>query len=388
MVLKSTEKGTATVKNMPGVIVLCVLCHLQMVTAAETTKAVRGVWLTNVDSQVLNSRENILRAVDLCSSLGVNTIFVVTWNKTMTTYPSKTMKQLTGVEIDTLFTGRDPLRELIDAAHKKDIKVIAWFEFGFSASYKQQGGLLLKAKPEWAALDVHGNLVTKNGFDWMNGFKPEVQDFMMSLIMEVVMNYDVDGIQGDDRLPAMPSESGYDPYTVALYASGHEGKPPPENSKDSAWVQWRADILNAFMERIHRTVKAYNRNIIIAMSPSIYPWSKEEYLQDWPAWVRRGLVDMVNPQVYRYEFSRYADALNDIVRTQVAGDQLFRCYPGILLKLGDYSPSKKFLSRMLRENRKHGITGEVMFFYEGLARHADVFREFYREKVEFPSLLD
>jgi len=375
-------------KNTLSLITICILCHLQLVTAAGATKAVRGVWLTNVDSRVLNSKENIVRAVDRCSSLGFNTIFVVTWNKTMTTFPSKTVKQLTGVEIDTLFAGRDPLKELIDAAHKKDIKVIAWFEFGFSASYKQHGGALLKAKPEWAALDVHGALVTKNGFDWMNGFKPEVQDFMLSLIMEVVVNYDIDGIQGDDRLPAMPSESGYDPYTVALYASEHGGTPPPKNSKDPAWVQWRADILNAFMERIHRTVKAYNNKIIIAMSPSIYPWSKEEYLQDWPTWVRRGLVDMVNPQVYRYTFTQYADALNDIVHTQVAKDQVLRCFPGILLKLGDYSPSKEFLLQMLRENRKQGINGEVMFFYEGLARHADVFREFYREKVEFPSLLE
>lgn len=375
-------------KNSLSVIALSLFCALQMLHAAETVTAVRGVWLTNVDSRVLNSNKNILQAVDRCASLGINTIFVVTWNKTMTTYPSPTMKRLTGVEIDTMFTGRDPLKELIAAAHARQIKVIAWFEFGFSASYKQDGGVLLKAKPEWRSVNVDGNLVTKNGFDWMNGFLPEVQEFMLSLIMEVVKNYDIDGIQGDDRLPAMPSESGYDPYTVGLYASGHGGKLPPRDFRDSAWVQWRADILNAFMEKIHRTVKAYNRNIIIAMSPSIYPWSKEEYLQDWPTWVRRGLVDMVNPQVYRYGFSEYADALSDIVRTQVPADQLFRCYPGILLKLGDYSPSKTFLRRMIDENRKQGITGEVMFFYEGLSRHADLFRELYRGKAEFPSLLN
>jgi uncharacterized lipoprotein YddW (UPF0748 family) len=367
---------------------LFLVCHLQLLSAADTTRAVRGVWLTNVDSKVLNSKENIVHAVDYCSGLGINTIFVVTWNKTMTTFPSKIMKQITGIEIDTMFTGRDPLRELIDAAHKKNIKVIAWFEFGFSASYKQQGGVLLKAKPDWAALDAHGNLVTKNGFDWMNGFNPEVQDFMLSLIMEVVSNYDIDGIQGDDRLPAMPSESGYDPYTVKVYQSAHGGKQPPKNSKDSAWVQWRADILNGFMERIHRTVKSHNRNIIIAMSPSIYPWSKEEYLQDWPTWVNRGLVDLVNPQVYRYDFSHYADALKDIVQNQVDKDKLGRCFPGILLKLGAYYPSKEFLLAMLRENRKYGINGEVMFFYEGLKQHADVFRDFYSKKVLFPSLPD
>jgi uncharacterized lipoprotein YddW (UPF0748 family) len=376
------------VKNKLFVIALFFLCHLPLLNAADTTKAVRGVWLTNVDSQVLNSRENIVHAVDRCSELGINTIFVVTWNKTMTSYPSKAVKEITGVEIDTLFTGRDPLKELIEVAHKKEIKVIAWFEFGFSASYRQNGGVLIKAKPDWAALDVDGKLVTKNGFEWMNGFKPDVQDFMLSLIMEVVKNYKIDGIQGDDRLPAMPSESGYDPYTVKLYQSQHNGGLPPRNSKDSAWVQWRAEILNVFMEKIHHTVKAYNKDIIISMSPSIYPWSKEEYLQDWPAWVQRGLVDMVNPQVYRYDIKAYAEALKDIVELQIDKKNLFRCYPGILLKLAGYYPSREFLSDMLKENRRYGINGEVMFFYEGLSHHADVFREFYHQKAVFPSLLN
>jgi uncharacterized lipoprotein YddW (UPF0748 family) len=95
--------------------------------AQSNIQAVRGVWLTNVDSEVLNTRENIVEAVNLLDELGFNSIFVVTWNKAMTSYPSKIMKDLTGVEIDTLFTGRDPLKELIDEAHSKKIKVIAWF---------------------------------------------------------------------------------------------------------------------------------------------------------------------------------------------------------------------------------------------------------------------
>ncbi len=356
--------------------------------AKNDVKAVRGVWLTNVDSNVLNSKANIIKAVNYCSELGINTIFVVTWNKTMTTYPSKIMKNLTGVEIDTLFTGRDPLRELIEAAHKKNIKVFAWFEFGFSSSYKLEGGELLKLKPDWAALNVNGKLVTKNGFDWMNGFNPEVQNFMLSLIMEVVKNYDVDGIQGDDRLPAMPSESGYDSYTVKLYKSEHHGNMPPKNFKDPSWVQWRADILNRFMAKIYKTVKAFNNDIIVSMAPSLYPWSKEEYLQDWPKWLRDGYVDLIIPQVYRYTISRYKQEMKQIIHKQIDKDQLFRFFPGILLKVGDYYPSKRFLKEMINENRKFGIKGEVYFFYEGLKKYPNFFRDIYKDKAVFPDLLN
>ena len=40
---------------------------------------------------------------------------------------------------------------------------------------------------------------------------------MISLFQEVISKYDIDGVQGDDRLPAMPSIAGYEPSTIALY---------------------------------------------------------------------------------------------------------------------------------------------------------------------------
>jgi len=351
-------------------------------------QAVRGVWLTNVDSEVLNSKDNIIEAVKLLDELGFNTIFVVAWNKAMTSYPSKIMKEFTGVEIDTLFTGLDPLKELIEEAHKKNIKVIAWFEFGFSSSFELNGGPIIERKPEWAAKDVKGNLVTKNGFEWMNGFHPDVQNFMLSLIMEVVRDYDIDGIQGDDRLPAMPSESGYDEYTVKLYKSMHDGNNPPSYHKDYDWIKWRSNLLTEFMQRIHDSVKTFNKKLIVSMAPSIYPWSEEEYLQEWPTWMQKGYVDLVCPQVYRYNFEDYSRALELVVEDQINKDNLKKFYPGVLLKVGDYYPDEEFLKQMIDANRKNGIDGEVYFFYEGIKKYPDFFKEIYKDRVVFPELLN
>ena len=64
------------------------------------------------------------------------------------------------------------------------------------------------SRPEWAARDKNGAILTKNGFEWMNAIHPEVQQFLLDMVQEVIRSYDVDGIQGDDRLPAMPSEGG------------------------------------------------------------------------------------------------------------------------------------------------------------------------------------
>ncbi|UTA48304.1 family 10 glycosylhydrolase [Simiduia sp. 21SJ11W-1] len=358
-------------------------------SAGNLPQAVRGVWLTNVDSQVLNSRAGIEEAVALCADIGINAIFVVTWNKGRTLYPSAIMKNFSGVAMDPALdpnnTGRDPLQELIDAAHRKNIKVFAWFEFGFAASYQRAGGELVARNPHWAALGADGKLVTKNGFDWLNALDKDVQQFMNSLVLEVVNNYNVDGIQGDDRLPALPSEAGYNPETVARYRS-EMGINPPRNSQEPAWVDWRAAQLNDYAEHLYREVKAADGSVWVSFSPSVFPWSKREYLQDWPAWLAANSVDLLIPQLYRHDLQHYEDTLKATL-DYIPQEKRAAFAPGLLIKVGEKKPSVAMLEGMLDANRAAGIRGEVYFFYEGLADfRAQIKRRYDADPVVFPSL--
>ncbi|MFW6227803.1 MAG: glycoside hydrolase family 10 protein [Bacteroidota bacterium] len=343
----------------------------------------RGVWLTNVASDAMYSKENIEKAVAYCHELGINTIFVVTWNKAMTMYRSDIMKDLTGIEIDPALdaenTGRDALQEVIDEAKKYNMKVIAWFEFGFSSSYQENGGILLEKKPHWASLNAQGELTTKNGFEWMNALNQEVQDFILSLILEVVNNYDVDGIQGDDRLPAMPSEGGYNPGVIEKYQQDNFGQAPSDYHKDYNWIQWRSEILNDFMKRMYSEVKTADPECLVSMSPSIFPWSKEEYLQDWPTWVNFGYTDMIIPQVYRRDSMSYTGTLEAQLQ-YVLPEKLYQFSPGILIRAGDEQPSEELLEYKIRENRRLGLEGEVYFFYEGLPKYEDILKDHYINK--------
>ena len=192
-------------------------------TPSWDINALRGVWVTTTASTALDSRDMIRQMVANCKAAGINNLFVVVYNNARTTYPSTVMNTLIGKPILERFSGRDPLQECIEEAHAAGLKVHAWFEYGFSSSYSASGGSIVAAKPHWAAKDMAGNLVVKNGFDWLNAIHPEVQDFMISLFREVATNYNVDGVQGDDRLPAMPTTGGYDAYTVALYQQENLG---------------------------------------------------------------------------------------------------------------------------------------------------------------------
>ena len=305
-------------------------------------------------------------------------------------YPSPLMRQTFDIEINPQFVGRDPLAEVVTEARRVGLKVIPWFEYGFASSYNLKGGLLLAKKPEWAARDSEGNLLKKNGFEWLNALDAEVQNFMLNLILEVVKNYDVDGIQADDRLPALPSEGGYDKGTVERYRQQF-GEYPPKNFKDGRWLQWRADILTEFLARVYQEIKAINSNLLITIAPNIHDWAYKEYLQDSPTWLQRGLVDIIHPQIYRRDFLTYKGIVDKLVREQFTDATLAKLAPGILMKVGSYRISPEYLLQAIEYNRASGISGEVFFFYEGLREEnntlAQVLRKGpYAQSAVFPSL--
>ncbi|MBN2355121.1 family 10 glycosylhydrolase [candidate division KSB1 bacterium] len=328
---------------------------------------IRGVWLTNVDSDVLLSRTAIAEALQFIKEHHFNVVFPVVWNNALTTYPSALMDSLFGTPIDPRYTGRDPLAEVVEEAHRRGLLVIPWFEFGFSASYKKNGGTILTKKPHWAARDAKGNLLSKNGFEWMNAYHPQVQRFIMQLVLEVVQTYDVNGVQGDDRLPAQPVEGGYSAYTDSLYRAHHQGRPPPKDHRDPGWIRWRADILNRFAAELYTNIKTNKPHLIVSWAPSVYPWSYQEYLQDWPEWIRGGYADLVIPQVYRYEPAKYRSTMEEMKAvTPKTAKKFIGVYPGILMRLGNYYIDEAYLLQAVAYNRAHGYGGEVFFFYEGL----------------------
>lgn len=341
-------------------------------TPKEQARELRGVWLTNVDSDVLMSREQIAEAMQLLADCNINVVFPVVWNKAYTMYPSAVMEREFGRPIDPLYEGRDPLAEVIAEAHARGIEVIPWFEYGFASFYNTEeepnGGFLLQQRPQWASLDQEGVITRKNNFEWMNPFDPEVQEFMTSLVLEVAEKYDVDGIQGDDRMPALPTYGGYEPATVAAYREEF-GEDPPADYKDPQWVQWRADILTEWFADLRQRVKAINSNLIVSSSPSPYDWSLFEYLQDSKTWVERGIPDMVHPQAYRRDLADYQSMIDDMVENVYPDTYGKVLYPGILAKSGSYVIPAETLAEKIAFNRSRNISGEVLFFYEALTRN-------------------
>jgi len=364
----------------------------------EYKQEVRGVWITNVDSDVLYSKDKLAEAMDYLASRGFNMVYPVVWNKGVTLHPSTVAQNAIGVKQDSFFAtqGRDPLAEIIAEAHRVGMEVVPWFEYGFASSFSENGGHIIAKNPHWAARNANGDIVTKNGFDWMNAIHPEVQQFMLDMIQEVIENYDVDGIQGDDRLPAMAAEGGYDDYTNELYKSEHNGSEPSVAWNSDIFMAWKADKITAFAGRLYRMVKSVDPNLIVSLSPSIFDFSYRNYLQDWPTWLDSAYVDVIHPQAYRYNIADYKTLINGMVGPVpnspggiVKPNYRHKLSPGILIKAGNQFNGPDYVKQAVQYHRDFGIKGEVFFFYEGLREKnqfvADtLFKYFYNQPAILP----
>jgi len=83
------------------IIFACIMTITFNFPAQSTNKTqekpeIRGVWLTNIDSEVLFKPEILKDALDRLADLNFNTIYPTVWNWGYTLYPSKVAEKSDG----------------------------------------------------------------------------------------------------------------------------------------------------------------------------------------------------------------------------------------------------------------------------------------------------
>lgn len=351
----------------------------------SSIKEIRGVWIVDhAHSSVLTSPTNITNALNFLQAHGFNTVFPAVWNRGFTAFPSDVMVSHGFPKQDNFYAskGFDPLQEIVSQGKSRGMAVIPWFEFGFAASPDTDGGHILQNKPQWSALDSAGNKVRHGGLTWMNSLNPEVQQFMLDLILEVIQKYNVDGIQGDDRFPAMPFNAGYDAETKDKFRAKH-GTNPPNNGKDAKWVQFRADLLTQYLKTINAKVEATKPSCIVSMSPAPFPFGRDNLMQDSDTWVKQNLVDFLHPQLYRQSFnspkpdlSKYKPEIEGSrtikgIKSRFIASELKKIAPGIAFTANGVNLTSSDIVEIVKLNRNNGLGGQVFFFYEGLTKNSN-----------------
>jgi uncharacterized lipoprotein YddW (UPF0748 family) len=388
---------------------------------------VRGVWMTVNDSEVLMNRDRMHQAVDELARSNFNTIYPVVWNSGYVMYPSP-FAQKAGIQsyVPLGKQKQDTLSELIAYAHQRGLRVIPWMEFGFMTPPSSE---LATLHPTWLTQRKDGTRTDEEVVGevvWLNPFRPEVQQFFSSLVTEVASRYDIDGIQFDDHT-SLPSEFGYDPYTLDLYAKAKDAakknaakvkakdvaktkdaqsikkglekevkkleakelkeskvveSPMSNDPKVSDWVKWRANKLTDYIAQLQQTVKSIRPKAVFSVAPNPYDTAYLGSLQDWLGWVRRDIVDELIVQLYRTDFNSFAAQVN---RPEIQeAKKKISTGIGVLTGLRNRKIPMAQIQSQTKYARSQGL-GVTFFYYESLWNSAP--ETIPQRQAQFQSLL-
>jgi uncharacterized lipoprotein YddW (UPF0748 family) len=196
----------------------------------------------------------------------------------------------------------DPLLFAVEEAHKRGIELHAWFNSFRAAVPPSRAALapnhVSKTKP---------HLVREYGKHlWLDPGERESQDYSLSVVMDVIKRYDVDGIHFDD-------------YFYPYKEKGAAGK-DLDFPDDASWQRygaggklsrddWRRENVNRFIQRVYKSIKSAKPWVKFGVSPfGIWrpgnpPQIKgldafAELYADSRQWLANGWVDYFAPQLY------------------------------------------------------------------------------------------
>nr|WP_254929903.1 family 10 glycosylhydrolase [Cyanobium sp. BA20m-14] len=317
-----------------------------------------GVWLTNSPSPLYYDPARIDRAVRELADAGFNTLYPNVWSRGATFHSSRhaPMEPALAKANPNL----DPICRFTQAAHRRGLQVIPWFEYGLmepadAAVVAQNPDWVLQRRDGSSEMAMHGKPMV-----WLNPAHPGVRQRFLGLIGEIVQRCNVDGIQLDDHF-AWPVELGYDPFSRARYLA-ETGLEPPDDHTERSWMRWRRQQLTGLLREMRSQLK--RSGTLISLSPGPFRFAYNHWLQDWELWALGELIDDLVVQNYAYSLKGFEKDLNQpaLVKARSWGMPV---EIGILAGFGGRTPAMATLAQkaQLATSRGHGV---IYFYWEGL----------------------
>ena len=200
----------------------------------------------------------------------------------------------------------DILHHFIKAAKEFNISVHAWLN-----PYRIRNDIQIDkiSKTSYARklLDENGNderiIVTDNSI-YYNPSYPDVQNYVLNGIREILENYEVNGIHIDDYFyPSTTEEIDKNIYNDYLNSGG-----------TFKLADFRRNAVNTLISSIYSLVKSYNDDILVSISPSAdVEKNYDNYYADVTLWTQnRGYADIIIPQLY-YGFEHSTMPFNELL---------------------------------------------------------------------------
>ena len=283
-------------------------------TAQSSKYETRGVWVTRWDYTTKTKstdpdiqKAEIRRLFKIAKDSNLNSLFFQVRGQ-FDAYYNSNYEPWAETLTDTLgvYPGWDPLEFAIEQSREMELQLHAWVNIfslwkGKSPPASSDPVHAYHSNPEWVVADTYGvPMKLRDHYIYANPGNPEVRKHLLNVVLDIVNNYDIDGIHFDYiRYPENSNNLGYsrDSISVSQFNS-YEGNP------DSLqWEDWQRRNVHLFVKRVKDSVSIVKPNIAISAAVlgkyKSQGWNGYNVVyQDAVPWIEKGWLDFIVPMTY------------------------------------------------------------------------------------------
>ncbi|MDP3149343.1 MAG: family 10 glycosylhydrolase [Ignavibacteria bacterium] len=292
---------------MKKIILLLSLLIFSLSSFAQTfvpKREFRGAWIatvTNIDwptrgASTASQKQALIDILNGLKAINVNAVMFQIRPESDALYNSSIEPWsywLTGFQGVAPSPYYDPLQFALEETHKRGMELHAWLNpYRVERSvgnYQTASNHISRKHPEWT--------FTKGTLKLLDPGLPQAREYVLSVIMDIVRRYDVDGIHFDDYF----YDDGMTTEDAATYAS--------YNPTSLGLADWRRKNVNTLVKMISDSITAVKPFIKWGISPRgiwrpNYPagiTGNDNYNSiycDAMAWLHAKSIDYINPQLY------------------------------------------------------------------------------------------
>jgi uncharacterized lipoprotein YddW (UPF0748 family) len=271
----------------------------------------QAMWIQSWESPCFLNDSQTTDMITLARQNNMNCIFPEVRKVGDSYYVSNTEPRASNIDPGYL----DPLADIIAQAHdtsegKQYIEVHAWlvpYRVWLDSLGTPPPGHVLNEHPEWKGQTNTGS--TSDGSQYLDPGVPAVTDYLVDVVMEIVNNYDVDGIHWDYfRYPGV--QWGYNPIAIQRFNALYNKTGTPSTS-DPDFCDFRRDQIRQMGRKVYASVKAVDWHC--KLSSATIQWGScpgdftqssaySSIFQDWVGFMDEGLLDMNVLMNYKREY--------------------------------------------------------------------------------------
>lgn len=297
-------------------VLLCAifLVNTATIKAQELThpkREFRGVWIATVVNidwpskpslDVEQQKNELLNILDQHQKQGLNAIMLQVRPAADAFYAKSTepwSQWLTGAQGQKPDPLYDPLEFAIQECHKRGMELHAWFN-PYRATFSSNAVLhethIVKKRPDWF-IEYGGKKLFDPGL-------PEVREYITQIILNVVKNYNIDGVHFDDYFYpyGVKGEIINDGQTFKNHSNGF-----------SNVADWRRNNVDLLIKKVADSIKFHKNHVKFGISPFGIWQNKRQspegsetnggdsyhgLFADSRKWAKEGWIDYINPQIY------------------------------------------------------------------------------------------